>query len=57
MNIKIDRTQKLELLKRKVGIKDSNPLDSLPSSSFNLEQFKNEYFEEKGDKNKIIDKF
>ena len=57
LNIKIDRTQKLELLKRKVGIKDPNPLDSLPSSSFNLEQFKNEYFEEKGDKNKIMDKF
>ena len=57
LNIKIDKTKTLELLKRKVGIKEPNPLDSLPPSSFNLEQFKNEYMAEKDDKNKIMEKF
>ena len=57
--MKIDRNKKREFLyKNYPDIKKENPLDSLPPSSFDLDSFKNDYFNEKnGNKNKIMDKF
>ena len=59
LNMKIDRNKKREFLyKNYPDIKKENPLDSLPPSSFDLDSFKNDYFNEKnGNKNKIMDKF
>ena len=57
LNIKIDRSKRLELFKNSKVKKEINPLDSLPSSSFNLEQFKTDFMEEKGNKDEIMKKF
>ena len=59
LNIKIDRNKKREefLNKNYPDRKKENPLDSLPPSSFDLDSFKNEYFNEKNDKNKTMEKF
>ena len=57
LNIKIDRSKRLELFKNSKVKKEINPLDSLPSSSFNLEQFKTNFMEEKGNKDEIMKKF
>ena len=59
LNIKIDRNKRLELLKNNPALKkEKNPLDSLPPSSFNIEEFKKEFLDEKsGNKNKIMEKF
>ena len=59
LNIKIDRNKKREFLQKNYpDIKKENPLDSLPPSTFDLDSFKNEYFNnKKGDKNKIMEKF
>lgn len=57
LNIKIDRSKRMELLKNLKDKKEKNKLDFLPPSSFNLENFKNEFFEEKGNKDKIMEKF
>ena len=56
-NIKIDRSKKLQTFESK-DKKEKNPLDSLPPSSFDLEEFKNEFMNEKGrNKDKIMEKF
>jgi elongation factor 1-gamma len=56
-NIKIDRSKKLQAFESK-DKKEKNPLDSLPPSSFDLEEFKNEFMNEKGgNKDKIMEKF
>ena len=59
LNIKIDRNKKREefLNKNYPDRKKENPLDSLPPSSFDLDSFKNDYFNEKNDKNKTMEKF
>ena len=57
LNIKIDRSKRMELLKNLKDKKEKNKLDFLPPSSFNLENFKNEILEEKGNKDKIMEKF
>ena len=59
LNLKIDRSKRRELLKKEMPgvIKETNPLDFLPPSSFDLAQFKNEFLEEKGNKDKIMEKF
>ena len=59
LNLKIDRSKRRELLKKGMPgiIKEKNPLDYLPPSSFDLERFKNEFLEEKGNKDKIMEKF
>ena len=59
LNIKIDRNKRLDLLKNNPALKkEKNPLDSLPPSSFNIEEFKKEFLDEKsGNKNKIMEKF
>jgi elongation factor 1-gamma len=57
LNIKIDRSKRMELLKNPKVKKEKNKLDFLPPSSFNLEHFKNEFLEEKGNKDKIMEKF
>ena len=59
LNLKIDRSKRRELLKKEMPgiIKEKNPLDYLPPSSFDLERFKNEFLEEKGNKDKIMEKF
>lgn len=58
-NIKIDRDKKREFLNKNYPeIKKENPLDSLPPSSFDLNSFKNEFFNVKSEnKDKIMDKF
>ena len=51
LNIKIDRNKRLELLKNNPALKkEKNPLDSLPPSSFNIEEFKKEFLDEQGRK-------
>ena len=59
LNLKIDRSKRRELLKKEMPgiIKEKNPLDYLPPSSFDLENFKTEFLEEKGNKDKIMEKF
>ena len=59
LNLKIDRSKRRELLKKALPgiIKDKNPLDFLPPSSFDLVGFKNSFLDEKGNKNKIMEKF
>ena len=59
LNIKFDKNKKIELLKSKKPElkKEKNPLDSLPPSSFDLNGFKTAFLEEKGNKNKIMEKF
>ena len=59
LNLKIDRSKRRELLKKEMPglIKDKNPLDFLPPSTFDLEGFKNAFFEDKGNKDKIMEKF
>ena len=59
LNIKIDKNKKNELLTNKKPElkKEKNPLDFLPSSSFDLNRFKNELLEEKSNKNKVMEKF
>ena len=59
LNIKIDKNKKIELFKNKIPEfkKEKNPLDFLPPSSFDLKEFKTAFLEEKGNKNKIMEKF
>ena len=59
LNIKIDKNKKNELLTNKKPElkKEKNPFDFLPSSSFDLNRFKNEFLEEKSNKNEVMEKF
>lgn len=58
-NIKIDRAQKIENYKKICKIKkEENPLDLLPPSSFDLNEFRKKMTMSKGgNKDKIVDKF
>ena len=56
LNLKIDKSKRAEFLKKIANGKKENVLDSLPPSSFNLEEFKTEFLEEKN-KNNVMEKF
>ena len=51
LNIKFDKRKLNEMILEK------NPLDNLPPSSFDLESFKSEFFEEKNGKKESMEKF